>query len=376
MQENSEKIEETSSSPVQENIQEKKKVKNKSSKKKLIILLIVVILIAILGTYAIKEMAKYQSTDDAYVSGNPINVTANVSGHVTSISVVNNQYVKKGQLLLTIDSRGYQTNVQGIQAQISAAQAQVGGIQAKIGAQNDSVNNTEKTVARLEKLSIQNAVSQQDVDNAVTNLQVAQKTLQGMQSDLQAQQDTINSLQAQLKNANLNVSYTYIYAPFSGYITMSNVQVGDFVQAGAPIFSLVTEQMWVTANFKETQMGKIHVGDRVELTLDSVPGVVFQGTVQSTQAGTGSVFSLLPPENATGNFVKVVQRVPVNITFDNPSMIEKYHIGLGLSVVAKVIVNTSMQNSSGLASANAQFSAITNATQNIASGSSVSGANN
>ncbi|MCX5774325.1 MAG: HlyD family secretion protein [Fusobacteria bacterium] len=373
MQENSVKTNELEKN--EEGVSEVKTT-HKKSKKKLIIFIVVIVIIALFGAYAYKQMSKYQSTDDAFISGNPINIASNVSGHITSISVVNNQYVQKGQLLLTIDSRGYKTNVQAVQAQISGASAQVAALQAKISAQGDSVKNSEKTVARLEKLSIQDAVSQQDVDNAVTNLQVAQKTLQGMQSDLQAQQDNVKVLQAQLSNANLNVSYTNIYAPFSGYITMSSVQVGDFVQSGSPIFALVTTQMWISANFKETQMGKIKVGDKVDITLDAVPGVIFKGTVQSTQAGTGSVFSLLPPENATGNFVKVVQRVPVNITFDDPSLIQKYHIGLGLSVVAKVYVNTSSQNQSGITSANQQFSVISAETQNQASTFSVSGASN
>lgn len=326
-----------------------------------IVFTIVTILMCASGVYFYIQLSRYTSTDDAFITGNPIYVSSNVSGHITHIYVSNNQYVEKGTLLLTIDSSGYQLDSQSIQSQLVAAQAQLLALKSKYSGQQLTLQNSQKNVSRLETLALQNAVSTQDLENAITQLQVSQKGLQSLQSDMSAQEANIEMLQSKLSSAQLNLSYTSIYAPNSGYVTMNNQQVGNFVQAGTPILSIVTGQMWVSANFKETQLADIHVGDKVNFTIDAIPGKTFQGTVQSLQAGTGSVFSLLPPENATGNFVKVVQRIPVIITFDNPNDIVNYHIGLGISVVAKVIKNSNHQNSQGILEAAAQVSPISGA---------------
>ncbi|MGW8258088.1 MAG: efflux RND transporter periplasmic adaptor subunit [Thermoguttaceae bacterium] len=143
---------------------------------------------------------------------------------------------------------------------------------------------------------------------------------------------------AELKQAELNLSYTKIYAPISGYVTRKNVEIGAFVHIGQPLLALVEPNVWVTANFKETQITHIRPGQPATIKIDTYPGVVFSAHVDSIQWGTGARFSLLPPENATGNYVKVVQRVPVKIVFDKPQKLKQFILGPGMSVVPSVYI--------------------------------------
>jgi len=248
----------------------------------------------------------HESTDDATIESHVLPISSKVSGQVDKILVDDNQDVKKGDLLLTIDARDYQVKLDQARAELSAGEAE-----AKRAAVDEQ---------RYSQLYQHDQVSKQVYDKAAADAVVLKN-----RAELARKQVTA---------AELDLSYTKITAPEDGKIAKKAVELRTFVQVGQPLLAVVPDSVWVTANFKETQLGKMHPGQPVKIHVDTYPDHVFMGHVDSIQSGTGARFSLLPPENATGNFIKVVQRVPVKIVFDEPTA--NYRLVPGMSVVPVV----------------------------------------
>jgi membrane fusion protein (multidrug efflux system) len=288
------------------------------------------------------------TTDDAFVATHNTTVSPRVSGHVEQILVDDNQYVKKGDLLVVLDDRdfieslkSYQAALEMAQAQSLQAQSQVASAKASVAqAQADVVSaqaNAAQAQSDLERYeSVQKldprAVSKQQVDQSTATARTtaaqleANKQKQGAaeaqvkvaQAQIVAAQAAIDKAKADVENARLQLSYAKIYAAEDGQVTNRSVEVGNYITPGQALMALVPwnlKNVWVNANFKETQLRHMRVGQPVKIHVDAYDMDV-TGHVESIQAGSGAAFSLLPPENATGNYVKVVQRVPVKITFD------------------------------------------------------------
>ena len=269
-----------------------------SPAKKLIIrsvLGVVLVIALIFGIYEIVHSYYYESTDDAFVEGHVSTIGTKLSNTVEQVLIDDNYDVKKGDLLVQIDPRDYEVQLHEAQANYTKAKADFD---------------------RNQQMIDSHAISKQDLDTTQAALDVTA---------------------AQLEQAKLNLEYTRITAPMDGRITRKAVEPGDYVQTGETLFSIVPHEIWIIANFKETQLTHMKPGQPVNIQIDAFPGREFKGHVDSLQAGTGARFSLLPAENATGNYVKVVQRVPVKIRFDESPEIQALFTP-GLSVVPEVKV--------------------------------------
>ena len=241
------------------------------------------------GYYWIYSRA-HESTDDAAIEARVIPVSSKVSGQVLRVYIDDNRRVKKGEMLVEIDSRDYQVKYGQAKAELDAAQAD-----AKRAADD---------AERYRKLVERDQISRQTYEKAAADSSV-----------LKAKAELASK---RLDAAALDLSYTRITAPESGQVTRKAVETRAFVQVGQPLMAVVPSEVWVLANFKETQLTRMHPGQQVTVKVDAFPGRELKGHIDSVQSGTGARFSLLPAENATGNFVKVVQRVPVKIVFDEP----------------------------------------------------------
>ncbi len=238
-----------------------------------------------------------ETTDDAFIAGHMIRVSPKVAGHVVGYQIDDNMEVKKGQLLIAIDPRDFQ-------ARVALAQAN-----------RDWADTEWKRMAQLVRSA---SVSQLQLDGAW-----AAKL----------------STEAYLRLTELQLGYTRVFAPEDGRITQRTVEKGQYVQIGETLFTIVPSHVWVVANYKETQLTQIRPGQPVLFRIDAYPDHAYKGHVDSVQRGSGAQFSLLPPENATGNYVKVVQRVPVKILFDEP-ILPGETVGPGMSVVPSVQIRT------------------------------------
>jgi membrane fusion protein, multidrug efflux system len=267
-------------------------------------------LIVVIGIYVYIQYSNYYpSTDDAYVQADIVNIAAQVSGPVKQIFVQDHQQVKAGQPLFTIDPTPFQIALQQAQATVAQTQAEL--------------DTQSKDTARILQLVQEGQLPKANGDDA-----------QGKIDELTA---ALKVAQAQLADAQLNLQYTTIKAPANGYLNNFTLRAGEIIQSGSPLFALVeTDQWWVNANFKETDLARIRVGQSADITLDIYPNLTFKGHVQGISAGSGAAFALLPPENATGNWVKVTQRFPVRINFMHPDA--NYPLRVGAS--SRVTVNT------------------------------------
>ncbi|WP_213776345.1 HlyD family secretion protein [Caballeronia sp. dw_276] len=340
-------------------------------KKPLIILAVIVILIIIAGLIWWFATRNQVSTDDAYTDGDAVTIAPKVSGYVVVMNLGDNKFVHKNDLLIKIDPRDYQAQLDQANAQLGLAKAQLNAAQvqlaiarvqypaqltqAKAQEQSAQANLTQSRAAYERQRSVDvRATSQQNIDTATAQQQsaaanVAQARAQVKTASLVPQQisqaqaavderrEQVHQAEAQVEAAALNLSYTELRAPADGWVTKRNVQYGTFLQAGTSIFSLVTTTVWITANFKESQLERMRPGDAVDVAVDAYPDLKLHGHVDSIQLGSGSRFSAFPAENATGNFVKIVQRVPVKIVIDN-GMQPDLPLPLGLSVVPKVML--------------------------------------
>jgi len=261
----------------------------------------------ILLGYGLWFLFSHESTDDAFIEGDVIIISPKVSGHIDKVYINDNQRVGAQQPLCDIDIRDYQVLFDLATAELGAAHLEE--------------QQSGQDVGRYQKLLAGRDISQQQYDKALLRWHTAKAQVQ--------------AAQARLQQARLKLSYTNIVAPTLGVVTQKAVEPGMFVEVGQALLAIVPPQRWVIANFKETQMTHIHPGLKVSISVDAYPGVVFHGHVDSIQQGTGARFSLLPAENATGNFIKVVQRVPVKIVFDDPLDPQK-PLELGMSVVPTI----------------------------------------
>jgi len=318
----------------------------------------------------------HEETDDAQVSADIVPVIPHVSGYITEVPVHDNQQVKKGDTLVVLDDRDYkikleeaeaalaaaETNLQtaratttAAKANIATSRASVGTVDAQIEAAKVNVWRTSQDYERYANLIKDHSITQQQYEQALAAKQTAEKQLAVLQEQKkQASQQTnvvaeqsnataqqinvanaaIHQRQVDVNAAKLNLSYTVIIAQQNGLVSKINVQPGQFVQAGQALFSIVhSNEVWVVANFKETQLNKMREGQRVVVTADAFPKHKFEAKLSSFSPATGSTFALLPPDNATGNFVKVVQRLPVKIEFtESDSLVKKLRPGLNVSV--------------------------------------------
>jgi membrane fusion protein (multidrug efflux system) len=347
----------------------------KSSKKKFVLPIVGVVAL-ILVFWAFQKFTygrSHQSTDNAQVDGHIVPVLAKVGGFVKTVNVDENDRVKAGQLLVQLEDNDYRVRLQQAQADLAAAEATAGGngfagqaqaqvqsaagqraaLDAQIGAARANANKADADLARARELAAKQIISKQQLDAALAAADVAHANLLAAQRQALAAGGTVNTAEAGVRvanartlaaraaaaNAQLQLDYTHITAPASGEVSRRQVEVGQLVAPGQPLLSIVADTgVWVTANFKETQLAKIRPGQPVEFEIDAYGGCVAEGKVESVSGATGAKFALLPPDNATGNFTKVVQRVPVRIKVTKPCA-GNYPLRPGLS--ANVHVDTS-----------------------------------
>lgn len=274
-------------------------------KKQKIILLFVLLVTMVAAGFWLAGRGK-ESTDDAMIEAHTTPISAKISGYVVALNVRDNQHVKRGDVILQIDPRDYQLKVDAQKAQLASAQAT---------AENAAIN------ARRQLAIGKAAGTQRDIDNAV--------------AEEASSKASVEQAKAMLALAEKDLSDTNIVAPEDGIITMRTVENGAYVMPGEQLLVLVGEARWVTANFKEVQLTDMRPGQSAHITIDAYPDLTLRGHVDSIQSGTGARFSAFPPQNATGNFVKIVQRVPVKILIDD-ALPENIVLGPGLSVVPTV----------------------------------------
>jgi membrane fusion protein, multidrug efflux system len=345
--------------------------KHPGSRWPLIILAIVVVIAVIAGVVYWLLTRDLESTDDAYTDGNAIAYAAKVSGYVTQLNVDDNTLVHAGDLMLKIDPRDYITARDQARANLSLARAQLASAQVDLDIARVRVPATlQQAQAQLQQAlanqaqaereyrrqhavdprattqtNVDQATAQmQSTNAAVANAQAQVRTADLVQQNIQASEDVVHEREAQvaqaeanLAQADVNLSYTDLIAPADGMITRRNVDRGTFIQAGQQVFYIVTPHVWITANFKETQLADMHPGQHVSVNIDAYPNLHLQGHVDSIQQGSGARFSAFPAENATGNFVKIVRRVPVKIIIDS-GLDSQHGLPLGISVTPTVTV--------------------------------------
>jgi membrane fusion protein (multidrug efflux system) len=335
--------------------------------RRVLVIFVVAVIIVVVGIYAAPKLLYYfshESTDNAYVTGTVVPISAEVKGRVVKVYVDDNQLVKAGSPLLEIYREDYADVVRQREEDHATLIAQEAEIQASINEKKKSLEqaraNLEAAMAdeelakrdfeRSSKLLREAVLPQSQFDQADAQLKVAktrieaaraavaevEASIETLTSRLKTQSSMIKQAEVSLNLAKLDLQRTTVSAPISGRIAQKNVDAGKYVLVGQPLLALVDENdVWIVANYKETQIARMRIGQPVDIMVDAYRGIVFKGKVDSFQPGTGSVFSLLPPDNATGNFVKVVQRLPVKIVFDSP-FDPAHPLWPGLSVVPHV----------------------------------------
>lgn len=307
----------------------------------------------------------FESTDDAFIDGYISQIAAQVPGRVTRIAFADNQQVKAGQVLVELDPRDYQVRLDQAMAQRAEAAAQADQARAQVALQQANADqaaaNVRVTEADLQQAQTDlaryraidpKAVTKQQLDTSASAVRSAQARLDAnrqavaaAKAQVDAQRAAVAAADAGVKqadvavaNARLQLSYTHVTAPADGQATKRTVDLGNYVNPGQSLLAVVPDRLWVTANFKETQLALMQPGQPVRVRVDACPGLDISARVDSFQAGSGSVFSSLPAENATGNYVKVVQRVPVRITFDGNQDLSRCRMAPGMSVTPRVTV--------------------------------------
>ncbi len=351
--------------------EEPHKKKRRPSPLVILIGLAVLLAVAIAAFFIWRYSSTHEGTDDAYITGHEHQISSRVSGTVTDVLVNDNQLVHAGQVLVKLDPRDYEVALQKAQAALAQAQAQTTAAEA---AQAQARADTLSADARVTQANAQfeiagvnynrnsslfqkdmKAVAKQDVDTTKANLDAENAALDSAKAQAQASraneqstaaqvtvaQANVRAAEAQVHDAELELSYTSVLAPVEGHVSRKTVESGQRIQPGQALMAVVEANVWVLANMKETQLKKIEVGQAVDIKIDTLKGMTFLGVVDSIQNGSGATFSLLPPDNATGNFTKIVQRVPVKIVFDEES-IRDFHAKIvpGLSVEPEIDLNS------------------------------------
>ncbi|GBQ09440.1 HlyD family secretion protein [Swaminathania salitolerans] len=353
----------------------KDKDKQKGGKKRspllraVLIIAVIVVAIVWIGYWFLTR--NEVETDDAYTTGRKLAVAPHVNGYVTQLLVNDNQYVHAGQLLVKIDDRDYIAALHKAEASIAQAQANFAAatqlvqvarqnfpgrlIAAKgaLASAQAQLYKAETDYRRQHSVS-RAATTQQDIDYSKAALDQAhaevmraegelqqatpvQPNIENQQASMSQQKAALKAAEADLVQAQLNYGWTEVRAPHDGWIAQRNVEQGNFVQTGQKLFSIVEPEVWVVANYKETQITRMRPGQKVDIEVDAYPSLKLHGHVDSIQLGAGAAFSAFPPENATGNFVKIVQRVPVKILIDS-GLDPQVPLPLGISVVPTVTV--------------------------------------
>lgn len=326
-----------------------------------------ILLVAGLGAWFIRHQTwgKYQqATDNAYVAADTVVVAPKIAGYVDRVLVRENQWVRSGEPLVQLDVRDYRAQAAQFQAQIAAALANADTIRAQQREQDAAIRQATAQVAateaqarlaadqvsryrplaatgaepreKLDQLEAQSRQAQAQLDAAKAVLTAARRRLSTLGEQVEQANSQASAARAQLESAELDVSSTRLRASVAGRVGDLTVRAGQFVQPGQRLMSLVpSDQVYVTANYKETQVGLIRPGQPVRLEIDALPGVELVGRVESIAPGTGAEFSILPPQNATGNFTKIVQRVPVRISIQAATEIRRLLVP-GMSVVATI----------------------------------------
>ncbi len=341
----------------EKNNEEKKGNNNQKTRRRVAVtILLLLVLIAAGTTYHFWHRAQiYVATDDAYVQGNIHLVSSRVSGNILEVAVKANQPVNQGDLLVGLDPATFEVNVRDATAALEITKTEVDQIKAAVKAADARLSHARATLdqadldfRRVQDLVTEGVASKENLDKVRTARDVAAAGVKASSEELNQARAALGSTaegavhpliqkrQAELEQAELELSYAKIYSPARGYVTQKNAEVGNRVQPGQPLMSIVPlDDVWVVANYKETQLKRVKVGQPVEITVDTYPGLKLKGRVESIMAGAGAVFSLFPPENATGNFVKVVQRIPVKIVLEeNPN--SESVLRMGMSVVPTI----------------------------------------
>jgi membrane fusion protein (multidrug efflux system) len=326
------------------------------------IVLAVVLALIIAAIIFWRHSRRHETTDDAFIDGITSQVAAQTSGQVVKLYITDNQWVNAGDPLLDIDSRDNDARISQSRAQLATAQgqydqshSQISIAEANAGQADAAVRESEADLKKADQDLAKyravdpEAVPKQVVDTALATAQASRAKLDASRMSARAAhaqvqaaiastrtaQAQIQAAQATLDASDLQGSYTHVIAPIAGRVTRRSVDVGNVIATGQALLALVSKSLWVTANYKETQLARIRPGQPVKIVVDAYPSVKFRGRVDSIQRATGAYFSTLPAENATGNYVKVVQRVPIKIVFDDDA-IQNYAIGPGMSVTPDV----------------------------------------
>ena len=358
--------------------------KRNNNKKKIgfVVLAVIAVVGAVMLFFYLQYKATHITTDDAFVDGNIHTIASKVPGTVKTIYVKSNQFVKKGDVLVELDPVDYEvklneaassagaekaklveaeTRIRVAQDRLAELSAALETARANLELQEANFRQAEKDSRRAENLFKSETISKDRYEKTLTAQEVnlaqvkaakeqvkqAEKVYETQKSVVKqseasktAQMSTIKEKEAKQSAAQLNYGYTKIYSPIDGYVTKKSVETGNQVQAGQPLMAVVPleiEYIYITANYKETQLAKVKAGQKVEFKVDTYPGKKFRGRVDSIMSGTGAVFSLFPAENATGNYVKVVQRIPVKIILDKDT--DKEHVlRIGMSVIPTIII--------------------------------------
>ncbi len=348
---------------------QKKTPMNPRLKAALIAAAVVVGLVAIIGAVLFwLDARKYENTDDAFIDTNIVHLAPRAAGQVTGVFVTDNQRVRAGQVLVQLDPSVARTQIAQAEAskaqalsqiaqaaaQVSVSEANVAQARADVIAPTAQAANAARDYRRYLAVQRQEpaAVAQQQVDaaaatamanegqkvSAVKKVEANEAQARSARTQIDAGRAQLRTAAAQEAQARLQIEYAQIVAPVLGHVAHKTVAVGDYAIQGQEVLSIVPDDLWVTANFKETQLQHIRPGDRVDLKIDAYPKVRFTGHIDSIQRGAGQSFAVLPAQNATGNYVKVVQRVPVKIVIDRPD--PRYPLGPGMSVKPRVRIAT------------------------------------
>ncbi len=354
--------------------------KKKTNKKFIYIIGALVLVGAAYGIIKFVHSLSHEETDDAQIVANMNSIIPRVSGYIDKIYVTDNEKIKKGDTLFTIEKNDYMVKLEQAKASLAAAESQVGIAQSSIGSYqanalasnaqvSSALGNVETAKIKLRRadddyqrynnLYKNKSITAQQYEQALAAKQEAESQLQILKDQQKAMKSQSNaaltqtevskkqvnvadakvkSAQAMVDAAQLNVDYTVVTAPIDGQLSSVGIQAGQFVQPGQALFYLVnTQNKWIVANFKETQLTKMKVGQKVSIEIDAYPGEDFEGKITNFSPATGARFSLLPPDNATGNFVKTVQRLPVKIEFTNDNDREKLtHLRSGMNALVDV----------------------------------------
>ena len=321
--------------------------------------LIALLVAGVAGYVYWDHTSHFESTDDAFIAARQFAIAPKIAGYVVEVPVTDNQHVNKGDVIARIDQRDYLTALAQAQAQLAGAEAGIHNVDTQIATQDAQIASAQAQVAQMQAnqelarvtwgrdqplvkqgwataqqgtTDIQNLKAQQaTVDSAEAALKVAQRQIDTLGAQRKTQEASLAQVKAQLDQANLNLSYTTVTADQPGRVVNLSGAVGQYAQAGTNLTMFVPDEIWVVANYKETQLDRMRPGQPVDLEIDAYPERAFRGHLDSVQPGSGPAFSLLPPENATGNYVKIVQRVPVKLILDNPPT--DVSLGPGMSVV-------------------------------------------